>query len=140
MRFLDILKRAGGVAVAALAVACGGGTTAAPVVGGDPGGGGLSGVSQENQVVIQFDRNGDTQPDTLTLDATESPFEIVSALDGTEGGGAIDVSDALRGQPIDPALSEALANHLATSFDVASQTQIDVVLANGETVTVTVFE
>jgi len=135
------LQTIGGLALAALVTACGGGGSdggAAPA----PGGGedsGLSDVSRENQVVVRYDRNGDDRPDTLTLDASDE-FAVVDALDGTDDGGVVDVSDALRGQAVDPAVAEAVGNHLATSFGVASETRLDVVLADGRTITVTVFE
>lgn len=118
-----------GVALIAISlVACGGGGAEAPAPT-------TSVVPQESQVVVRLDLNGDQDPDLLTLDTSRTPFTIVTALEG-----AVDTSDIRRGQPIDAAVSDALANYLVDSFGVGAERELEVVDTAGHPVTVTVFE
>ena len=92
------------VALALLATGCGGG-------GGSPGGGGpppIQALGQET-LVVQMDQNGDSELDLITLDISESPFVILECLYGMPGGDFDDVTDVVKGRPIDPAVSGALA-------------------------------
>ncbi len=92
-----------------------------------------------NLVVIRYDHNGDTHPDLLTLDTAVEPFQIREALEGTPEGEARDVSEALRGHPIDPAIADALARHLAESFALGEETDLEV-MVGGLPVELTVVE
>jgi hypothetical protein len=96
-------------------------------------------VAQE-RLVVQMDINGDEAPDVLTLDTSETPFQVVEALQGTAGGDPVDVTDVLGGQAIDPEISRALAEYLATSFSVATRTELDVRDANDQLVTLVIYE
>jgi len=100
----------------------------------------LDSVPQESQVVVRYDLNGDSNPDLLTLDTTKTPFRIMEALDGTAGGGAVDTTALRRGQAIDPAVSDALADYLAQSTAAGSETRLDVTDENGNPFTLTIFE
>ena len=93
----------------------------------------------KNLVVIRYDQDQDGNPDLLTLDANRRPLEIVEALRGTSDGHAVDATGELAGQPLDPEIDEALANHLAESFDLDAETDLEVKVG-GETVTITVIE
>ncbi|MHC4817107.1 MAG: hypothetical protein ACYTF8_03465 [Planctomycetota bacterium] len=130
------------VLVAAL-VGCGasGTTTTMPTTTTTPptGGSAVTSVAQE-RLVVQMDINGDEAPDVLTLDTSETPFQVVEALQGTAGGDPVDVTDVLGGQPIDPEISRALAEYLATSFSVATRTELDVRDANDQLITLVIFE
>ena len=139
------------LALAALC-ACGGGTDApdaalvADPTDGDPVGdpvddnAGVEAVAQENQVVVRYDHDGDGNPDHLTLDTTTTPYRIVEALGGTGAGVPVDLTAVLKDQPIDPAVSDAVEAHRASSLGVASETTLDVVNQSGEQVTVTIYE
>ncbi|MHC4492528.1 MAG: hypothetical protein ACYTDU_12980 [Planctomycetota bacterium] len=109
-------------------------TTTPPTAGSD-----VTSVAQE-RLVVQMDYNGDDAPDVLTLDTSEAPFTVVEALQGTAGGVPVDVTDVLGGQTIDPEISRALAEYLATSFSVATRTELDVRDANDQLVTLVIFE
>ncbi len=140
---IRFLSRAALAACAAVLAACGG-TGPTPLVGGDGptgGGGGQPNLTTSPQsfVVVQFDRNGDSNPDVVTLDPSKSPMEIVSALDGTPGD-PVDVTQSVKGQTIDPTLSEGLANYLKESYEVGKRTELDLRNAAGASVPVTVFE
>ncbi|MHC4971505.1 MAG: hypothetical protein ACYTG3_04170 [Planctomycetota bacterium] len=129
------------VLVAAL-VGCGasGTTTTVPTTTTPPtGGSAVTSVAQE-RLVVQMDINGDEAPDVLTLDTSETPFQVVEALQGTAGGDPVDVTDVLGGQAIDPEISRALAEYLATSFSVATRTELDVRDANDQLVTLVIYE
>jgi hypothetical protein len=129
------------VLVAAL-VGCGasGTTTTLPTTTPPPtGGSDVTSVAQE-RLVVQMDYNGDDAPDVLTLDTSQTPFQVVEALEGTAGGVPVDVTDLLAGQTIDPEISRALAEYLSTSFSVATRTELDVRDANDQLVTLVVFE
>lgn len=129
---------------AAALVACGGGVTAVPVSTGGPATGGdgpgLTPAAQENQVVLEFDITGDARPDMVTVDANTSPFTVVAVLETTGAGPRNDVTEAFEGAPIDAAVSEALSDYLANSFELNQQTRLDVFDINGAPVTVTIFE
>ena len=92
-----------------------------------------------NRVVVRYDRDGDAQPDVLTLDASRNPLVIVEAIRGTADGAGTDATDIWRGGEIDAALNDALQHYLAESCTVASQTDIELIL-DGAPVTVTVIE
>lgn len=134
-----------GLVFCSVLAACGGGTGALVVGGGNPAPTPTPtpnppAVVQENHVVVRYDLNGDAEPDLVTLDADKTPFEIVAALEGTPNGDAVDMTDLRKGQPIDPAVSEALANYLANSFQVGVETDLDLADENGNPVSVTIFE
>jgi hypothetical protein len=123
------------VALALLATGCGGG-------GGSPGGGGpppIQSLSQET-LVVQMDQNGDNELDLITLDISESPFVILECLYGMPGGDFDDVTDAIKGRSIDPAVSGALATYVGGSFGVTDRTELDVTNSNGDPMRVVVFE
>jgi hypothetical protein len=121
------------VALALLAVGCGG--------SGSPGGGStdLTGLEQKT-LVVQLDENGDNELDLVTLDISESPFVILECLYGVPGGDFVDGTDSVRGQPMDPSISGALAIHMGGSLDVGSRTELDCTNADGDPVKVVVFE
>jgi hypothetical protein len=133
------MKRIMACAAAALALVlagCGGsGSTSAS--GG--GGGSLQALDQET-LVVQMDQNGDNELDLVTLDISESPFVILECLYGMPGGDFQDVTATLKGRPIDPAVSGALANFVGSSFGVADRTELDVPDANGNPKRVVVFQ
>ncbi len=117
----------------------------AAVWGGCGGGGGAAApglvpVSQNETVVVRFDRDGDDLPDLMTLDRSKEPYVIVASLDGTADGNALDTTDLVRGLPIDPAISRALALYLATSYRAGAETDLDVADSAGRELKVTVFE
>lgn len=125
----------------ALAVAlfggCGGGGDGDSAL---PAGGGSSpALSKITEVVVRYDHDGDGNPDVLTLDASVDPFEIVEALEGTDAGDAVDATEVLKGRAIDPAISTALANHRAESFEIDVEIDLEVQV-DGVPVTVTVIE
>ncbi|MHC4956746.1 MAG: hypothetical protein ACYTGN_00125 [Planctomycetota bacterium] len=129
MRFASLL-------CIALLAACGGGTDAvvgpgdtAPVVD-EP-------AIQTQRVVVTFDVNGDERPDTLTI---EQDGTIVEAVESTDGGGPVDMTDVRKGEKIDGKIADAVAAHVARSIDLASETRLEIVDSNGRTVTVTVYE
>jgi len=130
-----------GTALLLAAVGCGGGG------GGGGGAAGPSGstgapqsASEDDQIVVGYDFNQDQQLDVLTLDSTTSPFRIVSAFEGTSGGGFVDATAQRAGQAIDASISDALATYLAGSIALGEDTEIDVVDSAGRDVTVTVYE
>lgn len=118
-----------------LAAGCGGGGDASPF---QPDGE-VAAAPARNLVVLRYDEDADGNPDLLTVDADRRPLEIVEALRGTPDGRAVDATDELAGLPLAPELDEALANHLAESFDLDSETDLEVKVG-GATVTVTVIE
>lgn len=127
-----------GLALALLLTAgCGGGGDSAPF--SPDGTGDVAAAPAKNLVVIRYDQDTDGSPDLLTVNADRRPLEIVEALRGTPDGRSIDVTAELAGQPIAPEIDEALANHLAESFDLDTETELEVKVG-GETVTVTVIE
>jgi len=131
---IETLRLAALALGAAMLAACGGSSGAAPA---QPA---LDSVPQEAQVVVRYDLNGDSNPDLLTLDTTQTPFRIMEALDGTADGGAVDSTAVRRGQAIDPAVSDALATYLTQSTAAGTETRLDVVDQNGNPFTVTIFE
>ena len=112
--------------------------------GGSSGGGATTGApiaaAPQNQLVVELDMNGDDVPDVLTLDTSAVPFRIVEAIQGVPNGSPFDATAAFAGQPIDAALSDALAKHLTDSLNVASRTELELIDSIGRTVPVTVFE
>lgn len=100
----------------------------------------VTSAPQAQEVVVRFDRNGDDQLDLLTLDTSDENLKIVSALDGSAVGDPVDVTAVLAGTELDPEIVRSLKTYLANSLEVASETQLDVVDQNGETVTITIFE
>jgi len=122
------------VALALLGAGCGGS-------GGTPGGGQppLQALDQQT-LVVQMDQNGDSELDLITLDISESPFVILECLYGMAGGDFQDVTASVKGTPIDPAVSGALATYVGGSFGVAARTELDVTNTNGDPVRVVVFE
>lgn len=101
--------------------------------------GALSAAPATNLVVVRYDLDADGSPDLLTLDADRRPLEIVEALRGTPDGRAVDASAELAGRALAPEIDEALATHLAESFDLDAETDLAVEVG-GETVTLTVIE
>jgi hypothetical protein len=122
------------VALALLAAGCGG---ASSPEGGDPPD--LTGLEQQT-LVVQMDQNGDNELDLLTLDISESPFVILECLYGVPGGDFVDATPSVRGLPMDPSISGALAIHMGDSLDVGSRTELDCTNAAGDPVKVVVFE
>lgn len=117
------------------------------LISGCGGGGGSSSSGQppiqsldQQTLVVQMDQNGDSELDLITLDISESPFVILECLYGMPGGDFDDVSDNVKGRPIDPAVSGALATYVGGSFGVADRTELDVTNSNGDPVKVVVFE
>ncbi|MCK6461141.1 MAG: hypothetical protein L6Q95_14765 [Planctomycetes bacterium] len=129
-RFLAI----GATAALALLAGCGGG-------GGSSGGGDppLQALDQQS-LVVQMDQNGDSELDLVTLDISESPFVILECLYGLPGGDFDDVTDAVKGRAIDPAVSGALATYVGGSMGVADRTELDVTNSNGDPMRVVIFE
>jgi hypothetical protein len=121
-------------ALALLLPACGGG--GGPSSGGQPP---IQSLDQQT-LVVQMDQNGDSELDLITLDISESPFVILECLYGMAGGDFDDVTDSVRGLPIDPAVSGALATYVGGSFGVADRTELDVTNSNGDPMRVVVFE
>jgi len=113
----------------------GGGDVATPTRSG----GSLAAAPARNLVVVRYDQDADGNPDLLTLDADRRPLEIVEALRGTTDGSAVDATDVLAGQALAPEIDEALANHLAESFDLDTETELEVKVGD-QTVTITVIE
>jgi len=120
-----------------LTAGCGGGgpdlaTPTAPL-------GAVTEAPAKNLVVVRYDHDVDGNPDLLTLNADRRPLEIVEALRGTADGAAAVATAELVGQPLPPEIDEALANHLAGSFDLDTETELEVKVG-GEIVTLTVIE
>ena len=93
----------------------------------------------KNLVVVRYDHDADGNPDLLTLNADRRPLEIVEALRGTADGAAAVATEELVGQHLPPEIDEALAGHLAESFDLDAETELEVKVG-GEPVTLTVIE
>ena len=128
-----------GLALALLTAGCGGGGDITPSTA--PGGpaGPIAQAPAKNLVVVRIDLDADGNPDLLTLDADQRPLAIVEALRGTPDGGSVDATAAFAGQQLAPEIDDALAKHLAESFDLDSETDLEVTVG-GEIVTVTVIE
>ena len=77
-------------------------------------------------MVVQYDHNGDGELDFLTLDVSEAPFRILELLEGVSDGAPVDKSALFQGQAIDPAISQALADHLASSFNLGERVELNV--------------
>ena len=129
-RFLAI----GAATALTLLAACGGGGGSS--TGGDPP---IQSLDQQS-LVVQMDQNGDNELDLVTLDISESPFVILECLYGLPGGDFDDVTDAVKGRSIDPAVSGALATYVGGSMGVADRTELDVTNSNGDPMRVVVFE
>jgi hypothetical protein len=131
---MDLL-RGTGAALLALALLAG-------CNGSGPEGGSSTPLPQLEQqtLVVQMDQNGDNELDLITLDISESPFVILECLHGMPGGDFEDRTDVLRGLPIDPGVSGALATYVGGSMDVGARTELDVSNANGDPVKVVIFE
>jgi len=99
----------------------------------------VEGLAQQS-LVVQYDHNGDGEPDWLTVDTSESPFTIVEVLEGVPNAQPFDATAVAAGTPIDPEISQALADHIANSLNVVERTELDVRDAAGEPVRVVVFE
>jgi hypothetical protein len=124
----------GAAAALAFLAGCGSG-------GGSPAGGQPQPQALDQQtLVVQMDQNGDNELDLVTLDVSESPFVILECLYGMAGGDFDDVTDSVRGRPIDPAVSGALATYVGGSFGVADRTELDITNSNGDPMRVVVFE
>jgi len=121
------------IALLAIALpACGGGVSATPGVGLP--------TTEAQTMVVQYDRNDDGEPDWVTLDTSTHPFRVVEAVHGAADGDPVDMTDLLAGTSIDPDLSQALAGHLARSFDIDMRTEIEVLLAEGRRLSVAVLD
>lgn len=129
---------AGVVMVAFALAACGGGSGVAPDTTVPTTNTNL--VPQDDEVIVGFDENGDGYTDIVTLDPTQSPMTITSVLHGTSNGGTVDHTTQRGGQPINTDVSNALADYLSTSIDLATRTDLDVVTNSGQTIPVTVYE
>jgi len=127
------------IAGLALAAGCGGGAvgTTGPT-GGDTGG--TTTGAQQQRLVVQFDQNGDDEPDLITLDTSETPFKVIEALEGVSGGTMRNVTKSLAGQTLDIEISNAIAGYLANSFNVGKRTELDVTNQQGQTMTLVIFE
>lgn len=119
--------------LAFLAVGCGGGSGAATPVATPQ-------TAQPETMVVQYDRNGDGEPDWITLDTSTSPFRIIEAMHGAADGEPLDMTDVLAGSSIDPDLSQALADHFARSFDVNTRTELEVLLSQNRRISVAVLD
>jgi hypothetical protein len=110
--------------------------------GGGAAPGGASGqlATEAQTMVVQYDLDDDGEPDWVTLDTSTSPFQVVEAVHGTTDGEPVDITDLLAGTPIEPELSQALADHLARSFDVDQRTELEVLLSGDRRVSVTVLD
>ncbi len=126
------------LAVMLLASCSGGGDEALSATVGKPTGAD-GGSPSTNLVVVRYDRDRDSLPDLLTLDASRNPLVIVEAIRGTADGGGVDVTDTWRGGEIEPVLNDAMQHYLTESLSVGSRTDIELVV-DGQTVTVTVIE
>jgi hypothetical protein len=122
------MKRIGLLCVALLA-ACSGGGGETIAATSPP-------QTLRDQIVVQFDINGDEDPDLLTV---EKDGTIVASLEST-GGDPVDTTDLRKGTKIDAKVAEAIAAYVDQSIALASETRLDVVDSQGATVTVTVFE
>ena len=116
-----------------------GGSDGSPALVPSPSDGAVPTAAQANLVVVRYDMDDDGLEDVLTLDASTRPLAIVEALRGLPEGDALDVTEAWRGRPIDPELSDVLTSYLADSFRVGAETDLDVTL-RGEATTITVIE
>ena len=101
--------------------------------------GAVAAAPAKDLVVVRYDHDLDGNPDLLTLNADRRPLEIVEALRGTPDGAAVDATQALAGQSLAPEIDEALARHLAGSYALDTETELEVKVG-GETVTLTVIE
>lgn len=122
----------GTVALVLLVAGCGG--------GGSSGGGQPPLQALEQTLVVQMDQNGDSELDLVTLDISETPFVILECLYGMPGGDFDDVTPVVKGQPIDPAVSGALATFVGGSFGTTDRAELDVTNSNGDQMKVVVFE
>lgn len=131
---MNVLRGTGALlALALLAAGCGGG-------GGSSGGQPPLDALEQQSLVVQMDLNGDSELDLLTLDISENPFVILEALYGMPGGDFEDVTDVLRGQPMDPSVCGALATYVGGSYAVGERTELDVTNSSGDPVKVVVFQ
>ena len=128
---------AGVVMVAFALTACGGGSGVVPT---DTIPTSTSLVPQDDEVIVGFDENGDGYTDIVTLDPTQNPMTITSVLHGTSNGQTVDRTQQRGGQPINPDVSNALADYLSASIDLATRTDLDVMTQGGQTIPVTVYE
>jgi len=119
-----------------LLAACGGGEDGATRLGAD-GGGSLT--ANPDEIVVRYDEDHDALLDVVTLDVSQDPCVIVEALQGTADGDWVDATATWRGRTIDSRLSDALRLYRASSFSVASETELEVLLGQ-EPITVTVIE
>ena len=132
-----------GVVMVALALsACGGGSgvspsNTTPIATPTPN---TSLVPQDDEVIVGFDENNDGYTDIVTLDPTQNPMTITSVLHGTSDGRTVDGSQQHAGQAINPDVSNAIADYLSSSIDLATRTDLDVLTQNGQTIPVTVYE
>lgn len=120
------------LAMALLVAGCGGGSSGG---GAEPP---LQALDQQT-LVVQMDQNGDSELDLITLDISESPFVILECLYGMPGGDFEDMTPALKGLAIDPAVSGALATYMGSSMGDAGRTELDVTDTNGDPTKVVVF-
>ena len=97
-------------------------------------------TAQPETMVVQYDRNDDGEPDWVTLDTSSSPFRVIEAVHGAANGEPLDMTDVLLGTSIDPDLSQALADHLARSFDVNTRTELEVLLTEGGRIGVSILD
>ncbi|MHC4959211.1 MAG: hypothetical protein ACYTGN_12655 [Planctomycetota bacterium] len=121
-----------GALAALLFPACGGGGSDAPI---EP-----ALASEAQTMVVQMDVDEDGRLDWVTLDTSAHPFVITETLHGALTGDPVDGTDRMAGTAIDPALSEALADHLARSFDVGERTELEVTLSDERRIGVTVLD
>ena len=133
-RITHVPATAAFAAVAALVAGCGGGgPSGAATLGGTT-------AAPEDQVVAAYDHNNDGFQDLLTLNPSASPMQILGAIEGQAGGGFVDVSAQLAGQPIDANISAAISNYLANSVELGTGTDLEVQDVSGRELVVTVYE
>lgn len=126
----------------ALAAGCGSGGGAVGTTGdtGGDNGGITTSPQQQQRLVVQFDQNGDDEPDLITLDTSETPFKVLEALEGVSGGTMRDVTESLAGQTLDTEISNAIAGYLANSYNIGKRIELDVTNQAGQSMTLVIFE
>ena len=124
----------------ALAAGCGSGGGAVGSTGGGDTGGITTSPQQQQRLVVQFDQNGDDEPDLVTLDTTETPFKILEVLEGVSGGTMRDVTATAAGQTLDTEISNAISGYIANSYNVGKRSELDVTNQQGQSMTLVIFE
>jgi hypothetical protein len=132
-RITHVPAAAAFAAVAVLVAGCGGGGLSSGKLG-------TTTAAPEDQIVAAYDQDNDGNQDLLTLNPNVSPMQILGAIQGQTGGGFVDVSAQLAGQPIDANISAAISNYLANSVELGAGTDLEVQDVSGRALVVTVYE